>query len=155
MSSELKVHGAREITFHGDVICDISDSIDMTEWDERHVHLQLYSIDEGGFVGAIELSSSNFMIPAIREAEELDTVNEIAKFFSVFDPSEHVTEGRGRNATSSTTLSRHLLGQLYERLVDQALGAVADFHQRNPDCERKIVPAPREVNRVLKFLGLA
>lgn len=58
MFEAMTVLGKREVAFNGLLICDVSDSIDLSEWDERTPRLRLFSIETGGFVATVDLVSS-------------------------------------------------------------------------------------------------
>lgn len=64
MATEQTLQGIRDIRFVGEAIDEVGDSLDMTDWDERHLTLRLFSNNEGGVVAAIEFSSSNSAIPS-------------------------------------------------------------------------------------------
>ena len=147
MTRELKVQGSREIDFSGKIICEVSDSFDMTDWDERHLLLRLFTNDQGGFVAAIEFSSLNFSIASSREAEQLDTIEDVETFFLAFDPLDHVFVSRRRDVSTSSKYRRHQLSKLYGRLVRELLLTAKQFRDEHPGVEPVASTSGKEVNR--------
>jgi hypothetical protein len=149
MTRKLIVQGSREIKFSGKLICQASDSFEMTDWDERELLLQLFSNDEGGFVASIEFSSLNFSIATAREAEHLDTIGDVEKFFLAFNPLDHVFLNRRSDFSTSSKHRRRHLSELYARLVKELLTTAGQFRDEHPGVERVPSANGKEVNHLL------
>ncbi len=155
MTTEQTLQGIREIRFVGEAIDEVGDSLDMTDWDERYLTLRLFSNDQGGFVAAIEFSSSNSAIASAFEAEHLDTLEEVEKFFLAFDPLDHVSVSQRKDVSSPSILVLRQLSESYSKLVDELLANAAEYCDTHPNSRQVAATSGKEVNRVLKFFGLA
>ena len=138
MFESITVLGAdgKSHTFLGRLLCDISDSIGMTEWDERSIKLQLFAMQEGGFVGVIELDSSNYSYANVQEAAELDDRIQVENFFLAFDPTVHVSYGRQRHRETQMIHRLSDLVLMHQELTDSVLIALAEYLAVVPGCER-------------------
>ena len=126
----------RSHAFSGRLLCDVSDSIGMTEWDERSIKLKLFAMEEGGFIGVIELDSSNYSYASVQEAAELDDRIQVENFFLAFDPTIHVSYSRQRLSEPRMIHRISDLMSMHQQLTESVLIALNEYLAVVPDCER-------------------
>ena len=124
----------KSIEFLGQVISQAEGRVESTDDFERTFTLKLYSISDDGFVPAIEYRSTDASERTGCIAEQVDTVDDVEKCFSVFEATELLPKFP-RMTREETQFRKQLIQRLsatYDKLVSEVLDELDRFVKQHP-----------------------
>ncbi|MEM9940624.1 MAG: hypothetical protein AAF939_03465 [Planctomycetota bacterium] len=116
---DLKIGKNRSMKFKGQLISSAEKEVTLASEFVRTIRVSVYGIEEGGFVASAEFESTHPRERAFGEIEEFDCVEDVDKFFYVFDLHENVSNASGltKSQKEECELRANRLTHEYEALV--------------------------------------
>ncbi len=130
----VKTLDGKSIEFVGQMISQAEGRVESTDGIERTFALKLYAISDDGFVPAIEYRSTDESERTGCIAEQVDTVDDVEKCFSVFEPTE-VLPKFPRMTREETEFRKQLTQRLsasYDKLVSEVLDELDRIVKQHP-----------------------
>jgi len=115
-----------EFRFVGEVVHEAKWSATLDDELSRAFSLSLFAVEGGGFVAAVEFTSDVAMEGSSTIVEETDCLDDVEKFFYVFDIYEVIDSvaGASRPEKERRTFAAKQLAKQYEKLMFRFLDEV-------------------------------
>ena len=128
----------REFQFHGDLLAHQEAKADLLNEASCQMSGQTYCIDGGGFVCSLEFLLSNQPNAPIVMFEEIDLMEDVEKFFYVFEPVEIFKKAVTVEDREEVARNCKRMSQVYEKMVF----ALLDQFQSECEC-RNVTDKPK------------
>ena len=124
----------REVRFSGDVLLEVENDIALADGYDRRIRLAAFSVDGGGYVAEARFESDHPEEQNVTEIEEMDSFDDVDKFFFVFDLEDLCD-----------------MNSTYHRQPDSPTSHVDPFSR---ECEKIIFPFLENLNGIVRIRGL-
>ena len=128
----LKSSSERETQFTGELISEIDREIRLTDEDPRRIRLAVYAVEGGGFVSEARFESDHPNEPALSEHEDLDSFDDVDKFFYVFELYETLSNvhGLSRDERAESNCKVKRLVKEYQKILFPFLEETKEIVER-------------------------
>ena len=108
----------REIMFEGELIAQQDAVVELANDESCRMNAKTYSLEGGGYVSSLEFLRSDCLGQPIVLFEEIDLMEDVEKFFYVFEPSEVLGEKTcTREQRKDMDQNFKKLARVYEQMI--------------------------------------
>ncbi len=149
----LSYEHAREFRFIGRFISDARHELSLDDGSIRKFHVEVYAIQDGGFVLALKYESTNPDEKSAVWIEDVDNLNDIEGLLYVI-PGELV-DLRAKSRENNEQRRKHwkIITQSYESMIFKFMDDLVEQVEQMGFKDRVKLPKPLKRKSFLKFLG--
>ena len=107
----------REFSFQGELLAHQEAEVKLANGETCQMDAKTYSLESGGYVSSLMFLRSANDVPIV-SFEEIDMMEDVEKFYYVFEPSEVFSEkARTHEECEQMEQNAQLLGRAYEKMI--------------------------------------
>ena len=108
----------REFRFQGELLASQEATVNLLNDISCQLSATTYAIDDGGYVSSLEFRLSNHPSDPIVLFEEIDVMEDVEKFYYVFEPVEIFKNNSGSvEEREEIAANCRILSQAYEKMI--------------------------------------
>ena len=134
--------GGKEFRFQGELIVQRKTQVDLQDEFDRSFAINVYGVEQGGFVATLEYSTTSPSEKAVRTFENVDAMKDIECFYLVFEINEVMSVSKGLTRTELDQRSKNSrrLARQFETFIFPIVDEIRDTAAKRGFVDKPVEP---------------